>query len=177
MDTEALVIVVALAWGVLMLRRIHLKRRKRMQQKGSGTGTKGGAAPHPSPNDAERSMPRVGTPGSMTRNQQRALSRNNFNPDKQWSFEEAALFLDAVLYLQAVCRNVAESDDGPPPMEVQNDLLRLILTRQDLRDHVRKWGEDRREMGLKDDDLEEPKLPRNRQYDQVAEAARDHLIS
>lgn len=118
-------------------------------------------------------MPRFGESGSITANQVRALRRNNFHPDKQWSFEEAALILDALTYLRAVCRDVSSPDDGPPPLDVQNELLRFILTEQNLRDYVRKWGETRRDEGDGEDD--DPELARNNQYDRINEAARGHL--
>ena len=118
-------------------------------------------------------MPRTGEPGSITYNQTRALQRNNFTADRNWSCEEAALILDAVKYLQTVCYNIAGEEDGPPPLEIQNILLRLILTGQDLRDYVRKWGETRRNDGSGEDD--EPDLPHNRQFERIAAAARDHL--
>jgi hypothetical protein len=171
MSTEALVIVVSLVWGILMLRRIHRKRQQRIRDRKND-----GAAPAKAARDAaERSMPRSGKPGSMTRNQKRALWRSNFQPDMQWSSEEAALILDAVRYLNGVCRDVADTDDGPPPLEIQNNLLRLILTQQDLRDYVRKWGEDRREAGVDDDGMEDLELARNQQYERVADAARNYL--
>ena len=83
------------------------------------------------------------------------------------------MIVDAVIYMRAVCRDIAGSDDGPPPLEVQNALLRFILTDQDLRDYVRKWGETRRDEGTEDDD--DPALMRNNQYERIAEAARRHI--
>ena len=56
---------------------------------------------------------------------------------------------------------------------VQNALLLFILTDQDLRDYVRKWGETRRDEGAEDDD--DPELMRNNQYDRVVDAARKHI--
>ena len=48
---------------------------------------------------------------------------NDFVPDKQWSFEEAALILDAMIYLRAVCHDIAGDEDGLAPRGVQNGLL------------------------------------------------------
>ena len=121
-------------------------------------------------------MPRLGEPGTITFNQMKALRQNNFVPDKSWSREEAALILDAVIYLRAVCRTVASDDDGPAPLEVQNELLRVILTTEDVRDYVRRWGEARREAGHDEFTDDERKLPRNNQFETVAKAARKHLI-
>jgi hypothetical protein len=174
MDMQSLLFAFAIGWGVWMLLKIH-------RQRGGGRGAlvgkrdSGRAASRPARRDVLRSMPRVGEPGSMTANQARALRRNNFEPDKRWSFEEAALILDAMVYMRAVCRDVAGRDDGPPPLEVQNALLRFILTDQDLRDYVRKWGELRRDDGAEDDD--DPELMPNNQYERIAEAARNHIAT
>ena len=176
MDMQSLLFAFAIGWGVWMLLKIH-------RQRGGGRGALVGKrdagpaakrpAKQPRRQDALRSMPRTGKPGSMTGNQERALRRNNFQPDRRWSFEEAAMILDAVIYMRAVCRDVAGPDDGPPPLEVQNALLLFILTDQDLRDYVRKWGETRRDEGAEDDD--DPELMRNNQYDRVVDAARKHI--
>jgi hypothetical protein len=163
MSAETLVLLFAFAWGGWILYRIHQRRQKR----GSPPDAVATRAP---PKD--RAMPRIGEPGTITFNQIQTLRRNNFTPDKGWSREEAALILDAVKYLRCVCRDIGEDDDGPPPLEVQNELLRFILTEQDLRDHVRKWGEDRRKAGITDDYADdEPELPRNNQYDRVVREA------
>lgn len=169
MDPTTLVIVFAFAWGGLVLYRIHKRRTAAEAER-----KKAGEAPEPA-RPVQNTMPRLGTPGSITYNQTRALQRNNFAPDRNWSREEAALILDALKYLRTVCRDVAGDDDGPPPLEIQNALLRLILTGQDLRDHVRKWGEDRRAAGGGDYDDDEPVLARNDQYARVAAEARKFL--
>lgn len=175
MELQSLLFAFAIGWGIWMLLKIH-------RQRGGGRSAligkrdAGRAAKRPAGRDVLRSMPRVGEPGSMTANQARTLRRNNFEPDKQWSFEEAALILDAVSYMRAVCRDVAGPDDGPPPLEVQNAMLRFILTDQDLRDYVRKWGEVRRDEGA-DDDGDDPELIRNNQYERIAEATRKHIAS
>ena len=175
MNTESLLFAFAIGWGIWMLLKIH-RNRGGGRSALVGKRDAGRAAKQPATrDDATRSMPRHGEPGSMTANQARALRRNNFQPDRQWSFEEAAVILDAVIYMRAVCRDVAGSDDGPPPLEVQNALLRFILTDQDLRDYVRKWGETRRGEGTEDDD--DPELMRNNQYERVAEAARKHIAT
>lgn len=172
MDTETLLFALAIGWGIWMLLRIHRSR-------GGGRGAlmskpdEARPARRPDRSKRPREMPRFGESGSITANQVRALRRNNFHPDKQWSFEEAALILDALTYLRAVCRDVSSPDDGPPPLDVQNELLRFILTEQNLRDYVRKWGETRRDEGDGEDD--DPELARNNQYDRINEAARGHL--
>ena len=164
MDTESTVILIGFMWGAYMLYKIH-KRRQQANDPAAGLVGRKQAQP--------REMPRDGEPGSITFNQIKAMQQNNFDPDKSWSREEANLILDTVKYLRAVCRDVGDSDDGPPPLEIQNALLKLILTEQDLRDYVRKWGEDRREEGIDEFSDDEPTLARNNQYSRVeAEAKR-----
>lgn len=167
MNAETLVILVGFLWGGYMLFKIH-QRRKRTGDPAAGLVAK--------PETQRREMPRIGEPGTITFNQMRALQRNDFKPDKGWSREEADLILDAVKYLRAVCRDVGEEDDGPPPLEVQNALLRFVLTEQDIRDHVRKWGDERRQAGLDNFSDDEPVLARNNQYARVAAEARRYIV-
>ena len=168
MSPETLVLAFAFGWGVWILYRIHQRRQSREDSAKAITPSKPEAQP--------REMPRVGEPSTITFNQLQELRRNNFEPDRNWSREEAALILDAVKYLRTVCRDIAGDEDGPPPIEIQNELLRFILTEQDIREYIRKWGEDRREAGAPDyDDGDLPDLPRNNQYDRVATRARKYL--
>lgn len=167
MDTESLVILIGFMWGAYMLFKIH-KRRQETKDPAAGLVARREAQ--------KREMPRVGEPGSITFNQIKALQQNNFSPDKGWSREEANLILDTVKYLRAVCRDVGDEDDGPPPLEIQNALLRLILTEQDIRDYVRKWGDDRREAGFDEFSDDEPVLPRNNQYARVESEAKRFLV-
>jgi hypothetical protein len=111
----------------------------------------------------QRQMPRIGKAGTITKGQLKALKTNYFEATKQWSFEEAALVLDAVTYLRAVCTQVAGKK--LPPLELQNELLVFILKDKDLRDYVRNWGNNWRKTGVKD---EIPKLKHNRQFELVA---------
>lgn len=109
-------------------------------------------------------MPRIGMPGTITEGQIKELRRNLFNPSREWSFEEAALVLDTVTYLRAVCSKVIGKREQA--LEMQNELLTFILEDQDLRDYVHKWGKDRREIGEKQVELMD-----NRQFRRVAKAA------
>jgi len=154
-------------WGAYMLYKIH-KRRQQTNDPAAGL-----VAPQRS---QPREMPRLGEPGSITFNQIKAMQQNNFDPDKSWSREEANLILDSAKYLLAVCRDVGNEDDGPPPLEIQNSLLKFILTEQDIRDYVRKWGEDRRDKGLDEFSDDEPVLPQNNQYSRVVSEAKRYLI-
>jgi hypothetical protein len=50
-----------------------------------------------------------------------------------------------------------------------------VLTTEDVRDYVRKWGEERRAAGLDEFAGDEPELVRNNQFERVAKAARQYL--
>jgi len=163
MDPNAVTFGIAIGVAILVFMRL---RRRRLQ------GRAAAARPEAKP----RSMPRVGTPGTITYNQIQALKRNDFEPDRTWSKEEAALILDAVTYLRAVCRTIADADDGPPPMDVQNELLRIALITEDVRDYIRKWGEERRAAGLDEFADDEPELVRNNQFERLAREARKFLV-
>ena len=116
--------------------------------------------------EKRREIPRIGVPGTITQKQITALKRNLFQPSGDWSFEEAALILDTLSYLRAVCAEALGKRE--PPVEVQNELLASISEDQDLRDYVRKWGKDRREAGIDD---KQPQLRHNDQYERVAKMA------
>lgn len=167
MDTESLVILIGFMWGAYMLFKIH-KRRQQTKDPAAGLVARR--------ETTQREMPRVGEPGTITFNQIKAMQQNNFDPDKSWSREEANLILDAVRYLRAVCRDVGDSDDGPPPLEIQNAMLRFILTEQDIRDYVRKWGDGRRDEGFDEFSDDEPVLARNNQYSRVEGEAKRYLV-
>jgi hypothetical protein len=167
MDTESLVILIGFMWGAYMLFKIH-KRRRQASDPAAGL-----VARRPT---QQREMPRFGEAGSISYNQIKALQQNNFEADKNWSREEANLILDTVKYLRAVCRDVGDEDDGPPPLGIQNALLRFILTEQDIRDYVRKWGDGRRGRGFDEFSDDEPVLARNNQYSRVEAEAKRHLI-
>ena len=109
-----------------------------------------------------------GTPGTITDEQISALKDNLFEPTKEWSFDEAALILDAVTYLRGVCKEVLRNEQ--PPLKLQNELLAFILEDQDLRDYVRRWGEDRRKAEING---KATKLKHNNQFKRVAKKATD----
>ncbi len=117
---------------------------------------------------APRMMPRLGEPGTMTEAQAEALRRNRFTPHPSWSSDEAALILDALLYLRTVCEETL--GEREPDVGIQNELLAFILTDEDLRNHIRKWGADRRAAGIEEDP---PQLRRNHQFERVAGKARE----
>lgn len=82
-------------------------------------------------------MPRMGAPATVTREQIARLQSLHFEPSTSWSREEADLILDAVAYLREVI--LAVSGQADPPIELQNRLLVLILSDGELRAHVRGW--------------------------------------
>ena len=158
MNSLLLGIFVALAvWIFLKLRR----------RTGSFRGLH--SSPYPASSqrlDKSREIPRIGVPGTITQKQITALKHNLFQPSRDWSFEEAALILDAVSYLRGVCAKAIGKRE--PPLEVQNELLAYILKDQDLRDYVRTWGKYRREEG---NDDKPPQLKHNDHYERVAKMA------
>ncbi|MBB43181.1 MAG: hypothetical protein CMM44_05400 [Rhodospirillaceae bacterium] len=164
MNLETGLVLVALIWGAWVLMKIH-RRRQQINNPiapiiGSPKKTK------------KNEMPRLGKPGTLTYNQIKELQKNNFEPDRNWSIEEANLILDAVKYLRCVCRDVANAEvEKDPPIEIQNELLRFILTEQDIREHVRKWGDTGRLTGKKQITVNEPPLEINNQYKRVKELA------
>ena len=158
--------------GILVTLAVWIFMKRRQRNKGS-SGILGRlfkrspqVQPPPEMPPEQRQMPRIGKPGTITKGQLKALKTNYFEATKQWSFEEAALVLDAVTYLRAVCKQF--TGKKLPPIELQNELLVFILKDKDLRDYIRNWGNNWRKTGVKD---EVPKLKHNRQFEQVANQA------
>ena len=163
MDSIILGILVALAVWIFMKRR---EGDSGSLFGGLFTGLR--SRGQPKPTAKRREMPRIGTPGTITDDQINALKRNLFEPSKEWSFEEAALVLDTVTYLRRVCREVLGKEQ--PPVKLQNELFVFILANQDLRDYIRKWGEDRRKAGIEG---KTTRLKQNNQFKRVAKKATD----
>jgi len=125
-----------------------------------------GSQAGPNLTEQQREIARFGTPGTITDEQLNDLRRNLFTPSKEWSFEEAALILDAVTYLRGVLREVLGKEQQP--IALQNKLLVFILESQDLHDYVRKWGADRRKAGIKG---KATRLKHNNQFERIAKIA------
>ncbi len=106
------------------------ENKRRMAQ--PAPDAEAGAAPQP------KSMPRFGIAGTITRQQTALLKHNEFEPNRQWSKEEAQLVIDAVTYLRAAIRTV--TGETGAPIEIQNSILGFILGDDDLRDDVLDWG-------------------------------------
>ena len=129
MESLIFALVIGLTVYLFVRRMRMLKEQKRRQAEAAGNGGE----------PAETAtMPRLGTPGTVTREQLAQLKANDFEPSRLWSREEAKLILDAVTYLRAAIYMVTGETD--PPIEVQNNLLRYILGQEDLRDYVYQWG-------------------------------------
>jgi hypothetical protein len=122
----ALLIAVA-AW--IMFQRAKKTRAQRAQAARSAAQPAAGGP---------RTMPRIGTPGTVTREQLQSLKENDFEPSREWSREEAQLILDAVAYLRAAI--ALTTGDRDAPIEVQNKVLALMLGEAELRDHMLDWS-------------------------------------
>ena len=166
MDAQTLMVVFGFAWGAWIIFKIHRRRSNRTEP----------TAPLIQKSKAQQAaMPRIGRPATMTPNQKKELLDNSFTPDPNWSEEEADLILDSVKYLRLVCLKISSLKDGEPPLEIQNALLKFILTEQDIRDHVKKLGKDSRaletDVGVKD----QLQIIENRQYDRVKTEAKKYF--
>lgn len=137
----------------LFMRRLRLMREQKRRQQLEATNDDS-ADPG--------SMPRLGSPGTITREQMRELRKNDFEPSRLWSREEAQLILDAVAYLRTVIYISTRETD--PPVAVQNHLLKLILSDDDMREYVREWGLNRTHA---DEEAEYPELERNEVFQKV----------
>ena len=130
--SESLIFALVIALTVyLFMRRLRLmKQQKKLQAEEEERGGQ--------PPEDPGSMPRLGTPGTITRDQIRQLKDNDFTPERQWSKEEAQLILDTVTYLRAVIYEA--TGEANAPIDVQNEILKFILTDDDLREYVYEWG-------------------------------------
>ena len=157
--SESLIFALVIALTVyLFMRRLRLmKQQKKMQAEEEAHGGE--------PPEDPSSMPRLGTPGTITREQMKQLKDNDFTPERQWSTEEAQLILDTVTYLRAVIYEA--TGEASAPIDVQNEILKFILTDEDLRDYVYEWGLNR----TRDDQAApQPVLDRDDAYAKVEAA-------
>lgn len=125
MESIILAVCVALfVWLFMRRRRMKQQQAIRAQQ----------AARRDGPPQEQKSMPRMGRAGSITKDQIKALKDFDFEPSRVWSKEEAQLILDSVAYLRAVIAR--ETGEGKPPMDVQNQVLGFILADEELREFL-----------------------------------------
>ena len=155
MEIESLIFAAVIGLTIyLFMRRVKImkaQKRRLVEQAASGE-----------PPEDPGSMPRLGNPGTITREQTKLLKENDFEPSRLWSTEEAKLILDAVTYQRAVI--YMTTGEADPPIDVQNQLMKLILGNDDLREYVYEWGLNR----SRDEDASpQPVLERNGYFEQV----------
>lgn len=153
MESLIFAAVIGLTVYLFMRRMRIMKAQKRRQAEELESG---------GPPEEPSSMPRLGSPGTVTRDQMAWLKDNHFEPQRVWSKEEAQLIIDTVIYLRAVIYTATEETD--PPIDVQNHLLKFILTDDALREYVYQWGLNR----TRDEDAQpQPVLEQNEHFDKV----------
>jgi len=157
--SESLIFALVIALTVYMFMR-RLRMIKQQKKLKAEEEARGGV-----PAEDPGSMPRLGTPGTITREQMQQLKDNDFVPEKLWSKEEAQLILDTVTYLRAVIYMV--TGEASPPIEVQNEILKFILTDDELREYVYEWGLNRTR---EEDAAPQPVLERDEAYEKVEAA-------
>lgn len=160
MDSLLIAVAVGLVVWVLMRRAAYARARRQMAARQRPEAAED-AAPSP---DEQKSMPRFGVPGTITRSQIADLRALEFEPMRQWSKEEAQLILDTVAYFRAVILD--ETGDSNPPLEVQNTLLSFILTDEELRESILEWSLNRTR---EEEEAGHLVLPRDETYERVAD--------
>ena len=159
MDSLLIAVAVGIVVWLLMRRAAYTRARRQMAMRQQPAET-GAAAPP----EGHKSMPRIGTPGTITRTQIAELRALEFEPMRQWSREEAQLILDTVIYFRAVIFD--ETGDSNPPLEVQNRLLGFILTDEELRETILEWSLNRTR---EEEEADRLVLPRDETYERVAD--------
>lgn len=138
----------------LFMRRLKIMKAQKRQQAEQAAGAE--------PPEDPGSMPRLGNPGTITREQIKLLKENDFEPSRLWSMEEAKLILDTVTYQRAVI--YMTTGEADPPIEVQNKLIKLILSNDELREYVYEWGLNRTR---EEDSAPQPVLEKNEHFARV----------
>jgi hypothetical protein len=138
-------LIVAILAGVAMWFAINQGRKRRARR----AAVAAQAAQPPSAG----TMPRLGTPGTISRQQIKALEANNFEPSTDWSREEAALMLDGLAYARGVLAAVTGRHDHD--IDVQNQVFAFVMRDDVIREYVRA------------EQPAEP-LPRDASFEQVA---------
>ena len=153
-------LVIGLTVYMFMRRLRSLKQQKKLQKNKNVVANTG---------QEPGSMPRIGKSGTITRQQIQSLKDNNFEPSRIWSSEEAQLILDTVTYLRSAIYMVTQEKNAP--IEVQNTILKFILTNEDLRDYVYRWGLNRTRDERSQKHLI---LERNECFERVEAAIKEH---
>lgn len=112
-----------------------------------------------------RSMPRIGTPGSVRKDQRERLKAEGFEPSTHWSMEEADLVLGTVVYLRGVWNKAVSKQTAP--VEIQNHLLAYILTDPEMREYIRRWSIETKDKGSESKSA----FPRTKIFERVASEA------
>lgn len=141
----------------LFMRRMKIMKAKKLQQAEQAASGE--------PPEDPGSMPRLGNPGTITREQIKLLKDNDFEPSRLWSAEEAKLILDTVTYQRAVI--YMTTGEADPPIDVQNQLIKVILSNDELREYVYEWGLNRTR---EEDSTPQPVLEKNDYFAQVEAA-------
>ncbi|MBM3488153.1 MAG: hypothetical protein FJX67_16225 [Alphaproteobacteria bacterium] len=156
-ENLVLAIIVALMVWAMMRHWRMVQARRAMRTRPAST------EPRPT-------MPRFGTPGTITSEQIQLLKRNLFDADRGWSFEEAALILDATAYAKALL--AAETGRRDHDIDVLNPIFTFIMTDPDLRAYIIEWGRNRARRLISGQDAQ---LRRNEHYARVAAHAQSVL--
>jgi hypothetical protein len=120
-------LIVAILAGVAMWFAINQGRKRRARRAALATQ----AAQPP----AAGTMPRLGMPGTISRQQIKALEANNFEPSTDWSREEAALMLDGLAYARGVLAAVTGRRDHD--IDAQNQVFAFVMRDDVIREYVR----------------------------------------
>lgn len=114
-----------------------------------------------------KTMPRTGTPGTVTPDQLKALRANNFEPSRLWSREEAGLILDALALGRAAIED--ETGESDAPLEVQNKVLHFVLGDDELRASLLDWQRNR----TREDEARGALLPKDESYSRIRAYVRE----
>ncbi len=158
MDSLLIAVAVGVVIWLLMRRAAQARLRRQMAVRQHPAGAEA------APPGGQKSMPRFGAPGTITRGQMAELRALEFEPMREWSKEEAQLILDTVVYFRAVIFD--ETGDTDPPHEVQNTLLGSILTDEELREAILEWSLNRTR---EEEESGRLILPRDETYERVAD--------
>ena len=158
MDSLLIAVAVGIVIWLLMRRAAYARARRQMAARQHPAGAEA------APPGGQKSMPRFGASGTITRGQMAELRALEFEPMREWSKEEAQLILDTVVYFRAVIFD--ETGDTDPPHEVQNTLLGSILTDEELREAILEWSLNRTR---EEEESGRLILPRDETYERVAD--------
>ena len=160
MESIFLAVIIGVAVWLFMKNARMMRERRRLKSQ-----------PPPESGDTleQKSMPRMGKPGSITRQQMALLKDSDFEPDRRWSHEEAQLVIDAVTYLRAAIRTV--TGETGAPIEIQNRILAFILGDEEVRETIFDWGRNRTRD--EEDAGEDVELPSDETFQRIAAYIRE----